>query len=163
MSNPSKTRQDYNSFATDYNNQYALTPASALENELISLALGDLTGLTVLDLGGGSGIHARKAVSRGAVAVDVVDISPGMLKVGSDIETSLGRRDSDQVIRFFEANAAQPLSHLPLREGGYDVVMANWLLDFAETAEVLDAMLGNGRRTLEERRVVCRRAGCEPV
>jgi hypothetical protein len=36
-------------------------------------ALGDCTGLSVLDLGGGNGVRARHAVNLGAIAVDVVD------------------------------------------------------------------------------------------
>ncbi|KAK3300561.1 S-adenosyl-L-methionine-dependent methyltransferase [Chaetomium fimeti] len=140
MSNPEQAKKEYDSFAADYNNQYSATPTAALESQLIGLALGDdLTGLTVLDLGGGSGLHAREAVKRGAVSVDIVDISTGMLKVAEDVEKSLGR----EVMRFFEADAAKPLSHLPLRPEGYDVVMGNWVFDFAETAEVLMAMFEN--------------------
>ncbi|KAH6853949.1 S-adenosyl-L-methionine-dependent methyltransferase [Chaetomium sp. MPI-CAGE-AT-0009] len=139
MSNPEQAKQEYDSFAADYNNQYGATPAAVLEGQLIGLALGDLAGLNVLDLGGGSGIHAREAVKRGAVSVDIVDVSTGMMQVAEDIEKSLGR----DVMRFFEADAAKPLSHLPLRPEGYDVVMANWVFDFAETPEVLAAMFEN--------------------
>lgn len=140
MSNPEQAKQEYDSFAADYNNQYSTTPTAILEGQLIALALDDLTGLTVLDLGGGSGIHAREAIKRGAVGVDIVDISTGMMKVAEDIEKSLGRSG---VMRFFEADAAKPLSHLPLRAEGYDVVMANWVFDFAATREVLAAMFEN--------------------
>ncbi|EAQ93108.1 predicted protein [Chaetomium globosum CBS 148.51] len=139
MSNPERAKQEYDSIAADYNNGYAVTRPGVLESQLIGLGLGDLTGLTVLDLGGGSGVHAREAIDLGAVAVDIVDISPGMMKVAEDIEKSLGR----DVMRFFEADAAKPLSHLPLRAEGYDVVMANWIFDFAETPEVLAAMFEN--------------------
>ncbi|KAK4245068.1 ubiquinone menaquinone biosynthesis C-methyltransferase [Corynascus novoguineensis] len=146
MSNPEQARQEYDRIAADYNNQYGLTRTGALESELVSIALGgNLAGLSILDLGGGSGIHARGAVERGAAAVDIVDVSPGMMKVAEDIERSLGRN----VMRFFEGDAAKPLSHLPLRDAGYDVVMANWVLDFAETRDVLDAMLGNAVRYLK--------------
>ncbi|KAL2199404.1 S-adenosyl-L-methionine-dependent methyltransferase [Corynascus similis CBS 632.67] len=146
MSNPEQARQEYDQIAADYNNQYGASSTSALESELVSIALGgNLAGLSILDLGGGSGIHARGAVERGAVAVDIVDISPGMMKVAEDIERSLGRN----VMRFFEGDAAKSLSHLPLRDAGYDVVMANWVLDFAETRDVLDAILGNAVRYLK--------------
>jgi len=146
MSDPERAKEGYDRIAADYNSQYAPTPGGALESELIGIALGDLTGLAVLDLGGGSGIHAREAVDRGAVAVDIVDISPGMLKIAEETEKSLGRN----VMRFFEGDAAKPLSHLPLREGGYDVVMVNWVLDFADTRDVLDAMLGNAAGQLKK-------------
>ena len=62
-----------------------------------------------------------------------------MIKVAEDTEKTRGRN----VMRFFEADAAKPLSHLPLREEGYDVVMANWVLDYAETPDMLEAMWRN--------------------
>jgi ubiquinone/menaquinone biosynthesis C-methylase UbiE len=139
MADPAQIKQEYDSFAPEYNNQYSITPAATVEGQLIGLALGDLTGLTVLDVGGGSGLHAREAIDLGAAAVDIIDISPGMMKVAEDIEKSLGRN----VMRFFEADAAKPLSHLPLRPEGYDVVMANWVFDHTETREVLAAMFEN--------------------
>ncbi|PQE12709.1 Ubiquinone menaquinone biosynthesis C-methyltransferase protein [Rutstroemia sp. NJR-2017a BBW] len=108
--------------------------------QLIETALGDCTGLEVLDLGGGTGLHARQAIDLGATSVDIVDISPGMLKIAQDIENSLGRKD---VIRFFEADVSKPLLDLPLREDGYDLVMGNWIFDCAETMEVLEGMFQN--------------------
>jgi ubiquinone/menaquinone biosynthesis C-methylase UbiE len=139
MSNPEQAKRDYDSLAANYDQYYASITSSVLEGQLIGTALGDLTGLTVLDLGGGTGIHARRAIEQGAVAVDLVDVSPGMIKVAEDVEKSLGRN----IIRVFEADVAKPLSHLPLRPEGYDVVMANWVLDFAEASDVLEAMFRN--------------------
>lgn len=47
-----------------------------LEHQLQESALGDCTGLTVLDLGGGNGLRARHVVDHGSIAVDVVDGKP---------------------------------------------------------------------------------------
>jgi SAM-dependent methyltransferase len=69
--------------------------------------------------------------------VDVVDISAEMLHVGEKEATKNGLGDR---IRWFEADVAQSLSHLGLRES-YDVVQANWVLDHVETIEVLERML----------------------
>ncbi len=88
-------------------------PTSKLEAELILTALGDCTDRTVLDLGGGSGIHARKAVSSGSSVVDVVDISPEMMRIGQDAESNLGREDR---IRWFQADATQPIAE-QIQEG----------------------------------------------
>lgn len=70
-------------------------------------------------------------------------VSPEMMDVGKQIEDSLGR--GDKVLQYFEADVSRPdeLARLPLRfkEEGYDLVMANWLLDHASNAEVLDGML----------------------
>ena len=123
----------YNSIAQSYAS-YDSLPLARLEHELVTKAIGDCTGLTVLDLGGGNGQYARRAIELGAELVDVVDISPAMLEVGIEIEQKLGREGR---IRWFEADAAKAMHHLPLMPDGYDVVMCNWLFDHAETDEVI--------------------------
>jgi ubiquinone/menaquinone biosynthesis C-methylase UbiE len=85
-------KTQYNSFAHKYASVEGL-PCSKLEGQLVQNALGDYTGIKVLGLGGGSGLHARRAIDAGAIVVDVVDITPEMLRAGQDIETPLGRRD----------------------------------------------------------------------
>jgi SAM-dependent methyltransferase len=134
-----QVKKEYDDSSAIYNN-YSSLPSGQLESQLIKLSLGDCTGLTVLDLGGGTGLHAREAVELGAIMVDVVDISPQMLEVGRAIEASLGRQST---IRYFEADVAKPLSHLPLRRDSYDLVMANWIFSFADSMEVLEGMFRN--------------------
>jgi ubiquinone/menaquinone biosynthesis C-methylase UbiE len=128
------THQDpqYNSIAENYAS-YERLPLAKLEQELVAKALDDCTGLTVLDLGGGNGQYARKAIDFGAELVDVLDISSYMLGVGIEIEAKSGRHGK---IRWFEADASKALHHLPLIPDGYDVVMCNWLFDHATTDEV---------------------------
>lgn len=53
--------------------RYINVPFATLEHQLHAAALGDCTGITVLDLGGGQGLRARQVVGHGAAAVDVVD------------------------------------------------------------------------------------------
>jgi ubiquinone/menaquinone biosynthesis C-methylase UbiE len=130
MTNPEEPQ--YDSIAQSYAS-YDSLPLAKLEHELVTKALGDCTGLTVLDLGGGNGQYARKAIELGAELVDVVDISPAMLEVGIEIEQELGREGK---IRWFEADAAKAMHHLPLMPDGYDIVMCNWLFDHAESDEV---------------------------
>lgn len=134
-----QVKKDYDNSALNYNN-FSSVPFGQLESQLIKIALGDCAGLAILDLGGGTGLHAREAIDLGAVSVDLVDISPGMLKIGQEIEKSLGRENT---IRFFEADVSKPLSHLPLHESGYDVVMANWIFSHADSMEVLEGMFRN--------------------
>ncbi|KAK4546287.1 hypothetical protein LTR36_001964 [Oleoguttula mirabilis] len=93
-----------------------------IEDQLMTTALGDCTGLKILDMGGGSGLHARKAVDAGAEVVDVVDISPSALHVGQELEGQLDREDK---IRWHIGDATKPFDHLPLEKAGYDVVIAN--------------------------------------
>ena len=72
--------------------------------------------------------------------MDVVDISSEMLMIGQELEASEGRKDA---IAFFEADVSKPLTHLPLRPEGYDLVMANWIFSFADNTDILEGMFQN--------------------
>lgn len=126
----------YNNSAIAYDNYNSL-PLGLLETELMTSALGDCTGLSILDLGGGTGFRARQAIEAGAKSVDVVDLSGEMMSIGKQIEASLG---CDQV-SWHEADISKPLDHLPL--GSYDLVMANWLFDVASSIPMLEGMWRN--------------------
>ncbi|VUC26642.1 unnamed protein product [Clonostachys rosea] len=138
MSTAEQVKEDYNKSAQSYNDASTL-PAVLLESQLVKLAIGDATDLVVLDIGGGSGIHAREAVEAGARRIDIVDLSTEMLKVAEGIEKSLNRKGR---MRFFEADVAKPMDHLPL-DAQYDIVMANWVFDHAGNVETLKAMWVN--------------------
>ncbi|KAK4465823.1 Ubiquinone/menaquinone biosynthesis C-methyltransferase UbiE [Cladorrhinum samala] len=139
MSNEFPPPKQYDTFAQSYESIECL-PISRIESALIDSALGDCTGLSILDLGGGSGMHARRAVAQAnAASVDVVDISKEMLRVGQSTTSP----NSDR-IRWLEADVSKPLSPtLGLKEGGYDVVMANWVFDHATSEEALTGMWAN--------------------
>ncbi|KAK4163829.1 Ubiquinone/menaquinone biosynthesis C-methyltransferase [Cladorrhinum sp. PSN259] len=156
-STPQQAKQDYDKAAPAYSN-YASTPSGQLEGELIELALRDCCipgSTTVLDLGGGNGLYARKALQLGAVLVDVVDISPGMLEAGRNIDGSddgTYTPDMENRLRFFEADATKSLNHLPLLlllQDKYDVVMANWIFSFVGTSQELEGVFGNVKRYLK--------------
>ncbi|KAH6611941.1 S-adenosyl-L-methionine-dependent methyltransferase [Boeremia exigua] len=136
-----QAQEDYDRYAAIYDD-YSLLPSGRLESDLIKIALGDCTGLTILDLGGGTALHAREAISLGAKSIDVVDVSSEMLAEGCKCV-----QDKDSVLaqklRFFQADVSKPLSHLPLCKEGYDLVMANWIFSFADTMEVLEGMFRN--------------------
>jgi toxoflavin synthase len=138
----------YNRFAAQYDAIEAL-PISSLYQQQVEHALGsDCRGLAVLDLGGGTGLHARKAVDRGARVVDVVDISPAMLEQGRAASKSLGR--AYEAIRWWEGDMSRPLRRdphsLPLLKDGYDIVMVNWTFEHAENMEELETMWANAAR-----------------
>lgn len=65
--------QDHYVSQLDGYRQHENVPWGILEHQLQESALGDCSGMTVLDLGGGQGLRARQAIEHGAVAVDVVD------------------------------------------------------------------------------------------
>ena len=139
MSIAEQAREDYDASASTYGD-YSALPSGRLESQLVKIALGDCAGPAIFDLGGGTGIHAREAVELGAARVDVVDISPGMLRVGADHERALGRRG---IIRFFQGDVSQSLSHLGLAEKVYDTVMGNWVFSFADSPAMARAIFGN--------------------
>ncbi|KAK4211781.1 S-adenosyl-L-methionine-dependent methyltransferase [Rhypophila decipiens] len=152
------SKKQYDTFAPIYLSVDQL-PASKVETELVLTALGDCTGLHILDLGGGTGLHAREAVQfANAAQVDVVDISREMLINGSQ---SLSKEFPEQAskVRWFEADLSKSLDEQPVpcldgtsklrTEEGYDIVMANWLFDHATSYEALKGMYGNVARYLK--------------
>ncbi|KAH8205127.1 hypothetical protein TruAng_000692 [Truncatella angustata] len=120
--------KEYDSQGGRYSDHAAQLPFAKLETELFQSALGDCAGLTVLDLGGGSGLKARIAVDGGAAAVDVVDISIEMMRAGQEVEKSIGREGA--VIAWHIGDVARALTHLPLRPS-YDLVLVGWTFDHA--------------------------------
>jgi SAM-dependent methyltransferase len=137
MSTADQVKEDYKTSADTYGG-YGTLPIGLIESQIIKNALGDATGLIILDLGGGSGVHAREAIDAGAQRIDIVDISPEMMKIATDTEKSIGRKGR---IRTFEADVSKPMDHLPLET--YDVVMANWVFDHAGNVGVLEGMWEN--------------------
>ncbi|KAF2965108.1 hypothetical protein GQX73_g8441 [Xylaria multiplex] len=132
-------QKEYNSEATSYDTYYTEeSPMARFDLEIFISALGLVPGAVILDLGGGSGIKARLALDAGAAAVDVVDISEGMMREGEATEKKLNR----DAIRWFEADISKPLDHLPLHPQ-YDIVMANWPLDHASNMAMLESMFQN--------------------
>ena len=142
MGSIDRIKKEYDHVANAYKGGLSL-PGGVLDSQLIAAALGhNCTGLTVLDLGGGFGTHGREAVDLGAVAVDVVDLSAGMLRVGAKMDAAHPCHRPG-VIHFLQADCGQPLTHLPLRPEDYDVVMANWLFCHAETRTALAGKFRN--------------------
>ncbi|KAI1632664.1 methyltransferase-like protein [Biscogniauxia mediterranea] len=143
MASTEQLKREYQDQARAYDKYFTQVPIGALETELFDSALGTCPGAAVLDLGGGTGLRARQAVRAGASAVDVVDISPAMLELGQAAEAQLSR---EGVIRYLHGDVTQGLGALGLRAGaggGYDMVMANWVMDHAHTPAELEAMWGN--------------------
>jgi toxoflavin synthase len=133
----------YARFAARYDAIETL-PVSSLYQQLVEHALeSDCKGQTVLDLGGDTGLHARKAIDRGAALADVVDISPAMLERGRAVSTGKYK----PVMRWFVGDMSRPLHRdadsLPLFEEGYDIVMLNWVFDHAENMSELETMWAN--------------------
>jgi ubiquinone/menaquinone biosynthesis C-methylase UbiE len=139
MSVAQQAEREYDAAAEAYGN-YSTLPSGRLESQLVQIALGDCRGMRILDLGGGSGVHARKAVELGAVQVDVIDISTGMLSIGAAHEKTIGR---ENVMRYIHGDASQSLSHLGLAANSYDIIMGNWIFSFADSIDMVQAIFRN--------------------
>jgi SAM-dependent methyltransferase len=95
--------------------------------------LGDVAGLTVLDLACGEGFYSRQLRARGARRVAGVDISPAMIKLARDQEDD---RESGQARIDYRVGDARELPDL----GRFDVVCAAYLLHYARDADELSRM-----------------------
>ncbi|KAI1093217.1 methyltransferase-like protein [Rostrohypoxylon terebratum] len=142
----SQLTKEYDSQGGRYSEYTAHAPFAKIETELFRSALGDCTGLTVLDLGGGSGLKAREAVDLGAAAVDVVDMSAQMMRAGQEVEKSLGREGA--VIAWHKGDITKSLAHLPLRPS-YDLVLVGWTFDHAHDLAEYEAMWRNAAAYLK--------------
>jgi SAM-dependent methyltransferase len=98
----------------------------------------------VLDLGGGTGLKAREAADAGASAVDVVDLSPEMMRVGQEAEQAGPWRGKD-ILRWYEGDVtrADLVETLPGLRGPYDLVIVAWVFDHAHDRAQLEAMWHN--------------------
>ncbi|KAK4500251.1 hypothetical protein PRZ48_008440 [Zasmidium cellare] len=123
--------------------QFASLPLGTLEQHLFTLCIQNCHNLKILDLGGGTGNRARDAIAAGATDVDVVDISPDMMRLGEEIEKSQGRN----IIKWHHGDASKDLEYLGL--GPYDLVIANGVFDHARNVGELEMMWGNCARYLK--------------
>ena len=145
MSN-NNVQDHYKGITAQYDGIEAL-PHSRLSQDLVQYALGDCTGQIILDVGGGSGLHARNAIAQGATRVDNVDLSPEMLRNCDAAEERAGRKVGERVACFV-GDATQPFDHLSLpgRDGSvglYDIVMVIWTFDHASSIAELEGMWRN--------------------
>ncbi|WP_250634562.1 class I SAM-dependent methyltransferase [Pinirhizobacter soli] len=101
--------------------------------------LGDVTGLTVLDLACGHGDFSRRIHQQGAHRVTGVDISPEMIRLAKAQSLVSG----DDI--HFEVGDVRALPRL----GQFDVVSAAWLFNYAEDTAQLADMFASVARNLK--------------
>jgi ubiquinone/menaquinone biosynthesis C-methylase UbiE len=125
-------RSGYDRWAAIYDRE--ANPLIALEEPVVREALGDVAGLSVLDLGCGTGRHSVWLASRGA-AVTGIDFSEGMLEEAR-------RKAGAGPVRFLAHDLHQPL---PFADGTFDRVVSGLVL---EHLHELDAFFAEARRVL---------------
>lgn len=133
MKNPS-VQEGYDRWAEIYDHDG--NPLQALEEPLIRVAIGDVAGLRVLDLGCGTGRHALWLAAGGA-SVTAIDFSAGML-------AEARRKPAADAVRFVVHDLHQ---RLPFADASFDLVVSGLVLEhlhrldgfFAEAHRVLRA------------------------
>jgi 16S rRNA (guanine966-N2)-methyltransferase len=94
----------------------AVRPTSDRAREALFSILGDVAGLTVLDLYAGTGALAIEALSRGAARATLVDDAPGPARANV---AALGLEESAAVI------AADAIEFLREDEAQYDLILCD--------------------------------------
>jgi ubiquinone/menaquinone biosynthesis C-methylase UbiE len=120
----------YDTIALDYQRISAAVPLRDAEWHSLRVRLGDLTGLSVLDLACGDGMGTRLIKQWGAARVVGVDISPQMIALAQERENA-----EPMGIEYHVADAAT-LGKL----GEFDRVCAAYLLHYAENRDQLRRM-----------------------
>jgi toxoflavin synthase len=117
----------YDPIARAYQEIAAAVPLREPEWYSLRLRLGDLTGLSILDLACGDGMGSRLLKQWGAAHVVGVDISPQMISLAQQQEDA-----QPQGIEYHVADAAQ-LGTI----GAFDRVTASYFLHYAQNREQL--------------------------
>lgn len=110
------TRDGYDRWAGIYDTEQ--NPLVAMEEPHVDALLGDVSGLSVLDLGCGTGRHTIRLAARGA-KVTAIDFSEGMLQRARE-------KTPGFAVKFIQHDLATPL---PLPDQSFDRVLCGLVLD----------------------------------
>ncbi|MBD2784938.1 class I SAM-dependent methyltransferase [Xenorhabdus sp. DI] len=125
-----KKKITYDSIGESFE-QFANTVAQRkIEVRTIFDMVGDVTGKSVLDLACGYGYFGRELRNRGASKVIGIDISEKMVKLAKEKSTQHG-----DDLEFYVRNVCNMESF-----GKFDIVVAAWLFNNAESSEDLETM-----------------------
>jgi len=127
-------RQAYDVLAESYDQ--LPNPMLALERGVMAALIPPLAGLTVADLGCGTGRYAGRALEQGARRVYAIDVSGGMLL------KSRHRLGADPRVRWVRAD----MEELPLADGSLDGVLSGLALGYARRLDRAVAEMGRALR-----------------
>ena len=122
------TREGYDRWSADYDRDG--NPLIAMEEPEVARLVGPVAGLTVADVGCGTGRHALRMAAAGA-RVTALDFSEGMLAKARE-------KAGAERVRFVRHDLHQPL---PLEAGTFDRVLSCLVLDHIRTLAPLFAEL----------------------
>jgi malonyl-CoA O-methyltransferase len=112
----SKVRVGYDRWSAVYD--YDANPLQALEDLVMRRAIGDPSGLHVVDLGCGTGRHSLWLAEHGANVI-ALDFSAGMLEEAR-------RKSGADAVQFIQHDLLLPL---PLSDGELDTVVSGLVLE----------------------------------
>lgn len=118
----------YDAIAEAYRDSKQLPFRRAIEHHTLFETLGDVAGMKVLDLACGTGFYARLLKRAGAAAVTGVDISAEMIRLAEQEEAG------DPLGCSYVCSDVADFAPEP---GAADLVVAMYLLHYAQTAEKL--------------------------
>src|SRR5262245_12457695 len=129
---------DYDAIAADYRRAKQQPWRYFIERYTLLRLIGNLEGVSVLDLACGEGYYTRELRHRGAARVLGVDLSEGMIRLAQEEE-----KRSPLGIEYVVGNARN-------FDGGqrFDLVVAAYLLNYASTKEELGEMCAAVARAL---------------
>jgi toxoflavin synthase len=108
-------------------------------------AVGDVTGLTVLDLGCGTGVYTRRFAQWGAARVVGVDVSDGMLATAR----ARAQERPTPNVEYLRRDVTHPAPHGdPALDGQFELVSSVYVLCYAATPEELLGLFTTARRAL---------------
>jgi ubiquinone/menaquinone biosynthesis C-methylase UbiE len=141
MTKPSSHKTQYDTFASQYASMEDL-PSEIVATHLLRNAVAKGPhGVKVLDLACGTGTYARMLLEMGvAEHVVGVDVSSGMVQTGEAMEA---KHPGPARIEFHVADCVAPLDHLGLERASFDLVMGNWLFNYASSRAELVGMWRN--------------------
>jgi toxoflavin synthase len=123
---------EYDAIADEYRDSKYLPFRFEVERPTLLALLGDVRGRRVLDLACGEGFYSRIVRRLGAARVHGVDLSPEMVRLAEEAE-----RQEPLGCTYSVGDAGRlPPGAL----GQFDVVMAVYLLNYAQTADELHEM-----------------------
>jgi malonyl-CoA O-methyltransferase len=122
------TREGYDRWAEVYDDE--ANPLVMIEGPEVARALGEVSGLDILDVGCGTGRHAVELAKAGA-NVTGVDFSRGMLDKAR-------AKPGGEAVRFILQDAAGPL---PFETGSFDRVISCLVVDHVKDLAVFFAEL----------------------
>ena len=143
---------EFDTLGSDYERSAVDLPfREHLERYSMRRAIGDVTGVRVLDLGCGTGVYTRRYAEWGAARVVGIDISEGMLATARACEPTPPGHDPQPArrVEYLVRDAAHPSGDVDRAlDGQFDLVASVYVLCYCASVEELAGMFGTARRAL---------------